>query len=308
MKFKNPHSLQSIATLLNIEFVGNANFEILGINEIHVVEKGDIVFVDHPKYYEKALNSAATTILINKKVACPEGKALLISDDPFRDFNKITKYFNPFIASKESISESATIGEGTVIQPNVFVGNNVKIGKNCVIHPNVTIYDQTIIGNNVTIHANTVLGADAFYYKKRPEGYDKLISGGRVVIEDNVHLGASCTIDRGVSGDTTIKKGTKIDNQVHVGHDTIIGEKCLIASQTGIAGCVIIEDEVTIWGQVGTNSGITIGKGAIILGQTGVTKSVAGGKSYFGTPISESREKLKEMAEIKQFLKERKKS
>ena len=308
MKFKNPHSLQSIATLLNIEFVGNANFEILGINEIHVVEKGDIVFVDHPKYYEKALNSAATTILINKKVACPEGKALLISDDPFRDFNKITKYFNPFIASKESISESATIGEGTVIQPNVFVGNNVKIGKNCVIHPNVTIYDQTIIGNNVTIHANTVLGADAFYYKKRPEGYDKLISGGRVVLEDNVDLGASCTIDRGVSGDTTIKKGTKIDNHVHVGHDTIIGEKCLIASQTGIAGCVVIEDEVTIWGQVGTNSGITIGKGAIILGQTGVTKSVAGGKSYFGTPISESREKLKEMAEIKQFLKERKKS
>ena len=308
MKFKNAHSLQSIATLLNIEFVGNANFEILGINEIHVVEKGDIVFVDHPKYYEKALNSAATTILINKKVACPEGKALLISDDPFRDFNKITKYFNPFIASKESISESATIGEGTVIQPNVFVGNNVKIGKNCLIHPNVTIYDQTIIGDNVTIHANTVLGADAFYYKKRPEGYDKLISGGRVVLEDNVDIGASCTIDRGVSGDTTIKKGTKIDNQVHVGHDTIIGEKCLIASQTGIAGCVVIEDEVTIWGQVGTNSGITIGKGAIILGQTGVTKSVAGGKSYFGTPISESREKLKEMAEIKQFLKERKKS
>jgi len=308
MKFKNAHSLQSIATLLNIEFVGNANFEILGINEIHVVEKGDIVFVDHPKYYEKALNSAATTILINKKVACPEGKALLISDDPFRDFNKITKYFNPFIASKESISESATIGEGTVIQPNVFVGNNVKIGKNCVIHPNVTIYDQTIIGNNVTIYANTVLGADAFYYKKRPEGYDKLISGGRVILEDNVDIGASCTIDRGVSGDTTIKKGTKIDNQVHVGHDTIIGEKCLIASQTGIAGCVVIEDEVTIWGQVGTNSGITIGKGAIILGQTGVTKSVAGGKSYFGTPISESREKLKEMAEIKQFLKERKKS
>tara|TARA_R110001592_G_scaffold309174_1_gene583262 strand:+ start:688 stop:1614 length:927 start_codon:yes stop_codon:yes gene_type:complete len=308
LNFSRTQTLEEIAQIINCEFIGDASFAIKGINEIHVVEKGDIVFVDHPKYYEKALNSAATTILINKKVVCPEGKALLISDDPFRDFNKITKYFNPFIASKESISESATIGEGTVIQPNVFVGNNVKIGKNCVIHPNVTIYDQTIIGNNVTIHANTVLGADAFYYKKRPEGYDKLISGGRVVLEDNVDLGASCTIDRGVSGDTTIKKGTKIDNQVHVGHDTIIGEKCLIASQTGIAGCVIIEDEVTIWGQVGTNSGITIGKGAIILGQTGVTKSVAGGKSYFGTPISESREKLKEMAEIKQFLKERKKS
>ena len=308
MKFKTPQTLSKIASLLNIDFIGDENFEILGINEIHVVEKGDIVFVDHPKYYDKALNSAATTILINKKVACPEGKSLLISQDPFRDFNKITKHFNPFIASTVSISESAVIGENTVIQPNVFIGNNVTIGKNCVIHPNVTIYDNAVIGNNVTIHANTVLGADAFYYKNRPTGFDKLISGGRVVLEDNVDLGASCTIDKGVTGDTTIKEGTKIDNQVHVGHDTIIGKKCLIASQTGIAGCVIIEDEVTIWGQVGTNSGITIGKGAIILGQTGVTKSVAGGKSYFGTPISESREKLKELAGIKRFLKEQKNS
>jgi len=308
MKFKKPQTLREIAKLVDIPFIGDENFEILGINEIHVVEKGDIVFVDHPKYYDKALNSAATTILINKQVTCPEGKSLLISKDPFRDFNKITKHFNPFNASKESVSDSATIGQGTVIQPNVFIGNNVAIGKNCVIHPNVTIYDNTVIGNNVIIHANTVLGADAFYYKKRPTGYDKLISGGRVVLKDDVDLGASCTIDRGVTGDTTIGEGTKIDNQVHVGHDTIIGKKCLIASQTGIAGCVIIEDEVTIWGQVGTNSGITIGKGAIILGQTGVTKSVVGGKSYFGTPISESREKLKEMAEIKRFLKDRKNS
>jgi UDP-3-O-[3-hydroxymyristoyl] glucosamine N-acyltransferase len=308
MKFIKTLSLKQIASLLQVEYVGNPNFEISGINEIHIVEKGDIVFVDHPKYYDKALNSAATTILINKKVECPIGKSLLISEDPFRDFNKLTLHFNPFIASKESISSSAIIGENTIIQPNVFIGNNVKIGKNCTIHPNVTIYDNSVIGNNVTIHANTVLGADAFYYKNRSEGFDKLISGGRVVLEDEVDLGASCTIDKGVTGDTKIGKGTKIDNQVHVGHDTVIGKKCLIASQTGIAGCVIIEDEVTIWGQVGTNSGITIGKGAIILGQTGVTKSVAGGKSYFGTPISESREKLKEMAEIKRFLKERKKS
>ena len=308
MKFKNPQILGDIALLINAEFIGDKNFKIFGINEIHVVEKGDIVFVDHPKYYDKALNSAATTILINKKLACPEGKSLLISDDPFRDFNKITKHFNPFIASEQNISNTAVIGQETIIQPNVFIGNNVSIGSNCLIHPNVTIYDNTVIGNNVTIHANTVLGADAFYYKNRITGFDKLISGGRVVIKDNVDLGASCTIDRGVTGDTTIGEGTKIDNQVQVGHDTIIGKKCLIASQTGIAGCVIIEDKVTIWGQVGTNSGITIGKGAIILGQTGVTKSVAGGKSYFGTPVSESREKLKEMAGIKRFLKERKNS
>lgn len=305
MKFKKPQTLKQIASLLNIDFIGDADFQVLGINEIHVVQRGDIVFVDHPKYYDKALKSAATTILINKKIDCPNGKSLLISDDPFNDFNKITKHFNPFIASKDSISETAIIGQNTVIQPNVFVGNNVKIGSHCLIHPNVTIYDNTIIGNNVTIHANTVLGADAFYYKNRPTGYDKLISGGRVVLEDNVDVGASCTVDKGVTGDTTIKRGTKLDNQVHVGHDTVIGEKCLIASQTGIAGCVIIEDEVTIWGQVGTNSGITIGKGAVILGQTGVTKSVPGGKSYFGTPVEESREKLKQLAGLKKLLKEK---
>ena len=306
MDFNRTYTLKEVSQILQCQFIGDENFPTKGTNEIHVVREGDIVFVDHPKYYDKALHSAASVVLINKIVDCPEGKALLISEDPFRDFNKLTIHFNPFIASKNSISDTAIIGENTIIQPNVFIGNNVKIGANCVIHPNVSIYDNSVIGNNVTIHANTVLGADAFYYKKRPTGFDKLLSGGRVVIEDHVDLGASCTIDKGVTGDTTIKEGTKIDNQVHVGHDTVIGRKCLIASQTGIAGCVIIEDEVTIWGQVGMNSGITIGKGAIILGQTGVTKSIAGGKTYFGTPIAESREKLKEMAAIKLFLKDKK--
>ncbi|MDP5198912.1 UDP-3-O-(3-hydroxymyristoyl)glucosamine N-acyltransferase [Flavobacterium sp. DG2-3] len=301
MKFPKSHSLQEIANLLNCKFIGDKDFQVLGMNEIHVVEPGDIVFVDHPKYYDKALQSAATIVLINKEVECPEGKALLISDDPFRDFNILTKHFKPFQFANVAIASTAQIGEGTVIQPNTFVGNHVKIGKNCLIHSNVSIYDHTVIGDNVIIHAGTILGADAFYYKKRPEGFDQLISGGRVVIEDNVGIGALCTIDKGVTGDTTIGAGTKLDNQVHVGHDTVIGKKCLIASQTGIAGCVIIEDEVTLWGQVGTTSGITIGAKAVVMGQTGVTKSVEGGKSYFGTPIEESREKLKQLANIKKI-------
>ncbi len=301
MKFPKTHSLKEIAKIIGSEFVGDENFPVQGMNEIHVVEPGDIVFVDHPKYYDKALQSAATIVLINKQVDCPEGKALLISDDPFRDFNKLTNHFRPFTYSNVSIAPSAQIGEGTVIQPNCFIGNQVKIGKNCLIHANVTIYDHCVIGNNVMIHAGTILGADAFYYKKRPEGFDQLLSGGRVVIEDNVGIGSLCTIDKGVTGDTTIGAGTKIDNQVHVGHDTVIGKKCLIAAQTGIAGCVVIEDEVTLWGQVGTTSGITIGTKAVILGQTGVTKSVAGGKTYFGTPIEESREKLKELAYVKRI-------
>jgi UDP-3-O-[3-hydroxymyristoyl] glucosamine N-acyltransferase len=303
MKFNRIHTLKEIAKITNTTFVGDENFPVEGINEIHVVEAGDVVFVDHPKYYDKALQSDATVVLINKKVDCPEGKALLISDDPFRDFNKLSTYFKPFKSADRSISKSAKIGKNTIIQPNAFVGNNVIIGNDCIIHPNVIIYDNCIIGNNVTIHAGTILGADAFYYKNRPEGFDKLISSGRVVIEDNVDIGAACTIDKGVTGDTTIGKGSKLDNQIQVGHDTVIGKKCLIASQTGIAGCCIIEDEVTIWGQVGTTSGITIGEKAIILGQTGVTKSVEGGKSYFGTPITESHQKLKELATLKRLSK-----
>ncbi|KHE68895.1 MULTISPECIES: UDP-3-O-(3-hydroxymyristoyl)glucosamine N-acyltransferase [Capnocytophaga] len=302
MRFPQPYTLKQIATIINAKYIGDDDFSVLGMNEIHVVQPGDIVFVDHPKYYDKALQSKATIVLINKEVECPEGKALLISDDPFRDFNKLTDFFKPFVKAFSLVAPTAVIGKNTIIQPGAFIGNNVKIGKNCLIHSNVSVYDDCVIGDNVTIHAGTVLGADAFYYKKRPEGFDKLKSGGRVVIEDNVDLGALCTIDRGVTGDTTIKKGTKIDNQVHIGHDTVVGEKCLIASQTGIAGCVVIEDEVTIWGQVGMTSGITIGKKAVILAQSGVSKSLEGDQTYFGYPAGEAREKYREMSALKQLI------
>ncbi|QNJ98687.1 UDP-3-O-(3-hydroxymyristoyl)glucosamine N-acyltransferase [Constantimarinum furrinae] len=299
MKFPIPLTLQDIATIIDCDFVGNADFPVLGMNEIHVVQPGDIVFVDHPKYYDKALQSQATVILINKVVDCPPGKALLISEDPFKDFNTLTRHFRPFTPSETAISHTAVIGEGTVIQPNAFVGNNVRIGENCVIHANVCIYDNAVIGNNVTIHSGTVLGADAFYYKNRPEKFDKLLSGGNVVIQDNVDIGALCTIDNGVSASTVIGEGTKLDNQVHVGHDTVIGSRCLIASQVGIAGCVLIEDFVTIWGQVGITSGITIGEKAVISAQSGVSKSLPGHKSYFGTPADEFRKKYKELASIR---------
>ncbi|AOW19646.1 UDP-3-O-(3-hydroxymyristoyl)glucosamine N-acyltransferase [Urechidicola croceus] len=306
MKFPQKQTLKQIAKIINSDYVGIDDFPILGMNEIHVVEAGDIVFVDHPKYYDKALESNATIILINKKVECPEGKALLVSDDPFRDFNKLTKHFNPFKPSDEAISKKAIIGKNTIIQPNVFIGNEVTIGHDCIIHANVTIYDGCIIGNNVTIHSGTVLGADAFYYKNRPTGFDKLISGGNVILKDKVDLGSNCTIDRGVTGSTTIGKGTKIDNMVHVGHDTIIGEKCLIASQVGIAGCVIIENEVTLWGQVGVRSDIRIGEKAVVLGQTGVTKSIEGGKVYSGNPIQDARQRLKEIAYMRNQMNSKK--
>jgi UDP-3-O-[3-hydroxymyristoyl] glucosamine N-acyltransferase len=300
MKFNKSYSLKEIADIIQATFIGPANFPVLGMNEIHVVEPGDIVFVDHPKYYDKALHSAASTILINKEVDCPEGKALLLSEDPFRDFNKLTQYFRaPVSWMLPTENDLGNIGEGTKIGPGTHIGSDVQIGKNCIIHPNVTIGDNCILGDGVVIQSGTVIGSDAFYYKKRPTGYDRLQSGGRVVLEDDVELGALCTIDRGVTGDTIIGKGSKLDNQVHVGHDTRIGSGCLIASQTGIAGCVIVENDVILWGQVGVASAVTIGRGAVVLGQTGVTKSIEGSRTYFGTPIEEARERFKQLAALR---------
>ena len=287
MRFPRAYTLIELSKFLGCDFVGQKDFPILGINEIHRVQNGELVFVDHPKYYDKALNSDASVILIDQNREVPEGKTLLISDDPYRDFNRLTDYFKPFRASSKLISESASIGKGTIIQPNVFIGCNVEIGKNCIIHPNVSIHNNVYIGDRVIIQSGTVIGSDAFYYKKRSDVYDRLFSGGTVVVEDQVEIGANCTIDRGVSDSTIIGKGSKLDNLVQIGHDTIIGKNCLIASQVGIAGCCIIENEVTIWGQVGITSGVTIGKKAILSAKSGIGKSLAGSKTYAGAPAQD---------------------
>lgn len=299
MKLPRPYTLSEIANLLHCNFYGDKDLPVTGFNEIHRVEPGDIVFVDHPKYYEKALQSKASVILINKNVGVPKGKGLLISDDPFRDFNKLTSFFNPATFNSQPISDKAIIGEGTIVEPYVTIGDRVVIGKNCIIHSGVRILNDTIIGDHVIIQPNTVIGSHAFYYKKRPDGYERLLSGGGVHIEDDVEIGAGCTIDRGVTATTTIGRGTKIDNLVQIGHDTIVGKKCLIASHVGIAGCVDIGDEVILWGQVGIASGLKIGSKAVLLGQSGVTKDLEGGKTYFGSPAEDARKKYRELASIR---------
>jgi len=304
MKFEKPVEVQWIADFIGAELFGDKEQLATGINEIHKVTPGDISFVDYEKYYAACLNSAATIIIINKAVACPEGKTLLLVNDPFSAYVKIVKRFRPFEPATKMISDSAVIGEGTHIQPGVFIGNHVKIGENCLIHPNVTIYDHTEIGNNVVIHAGCVLGADAFYFKRRKERdvqYDKLVSCGRVIIEDDVEMGACTTIDKGVSGDTIIGRGTKLDNHIHVGHGAVIGKNCLFAAGVGIGGKAIIEDEVILWGQVGVSKDLTIGKGAVVLAQSGVPASLEGGKTYFGSPVGEAKPKMRELAWIKRI-------
>ncbi len=301
MKFNQDFTVKEIAQLINCEFIGDENHIVSGLNEIHKVEQGDLVFVDHPKYYSKALKSAATTILIDTEVECPAGKALIVSSKPFDDYNNLAKHFSPFKPQVELVNTDSDIDPSAIIFPNVFIGQNVKIGANSVIHPGVVIGNNTIIEENVVVGPNTVLGHSAFYYKKKVSGYDRMHTVGSVHLKKDSEIGALCTIDAGVSGVTEIGEGTKIDNQVHIGHDTVIGKHCLMAANVGLAGCVVVKDHVTLWGQVGCASDVVIGEGAIVLAQSGIAKSLAGGKTYFGSPCGEMRSKFREIAALKKL-------
>ena len=304
MQFPSPVSVSWIADFIDAKITGNKNSSASGINEIHKVKNGDIVFVDHPKYYDACLNSAATCIIINTDVPIPEGKTLFVVEDPFEAYLKIVDHFRPFVPSEKMISDSAKVGKGCTIMPNVFLGNNVVVGDGCIIHPNVIIYDDCIIGNHAEIHSGTVIGSDAFYFntkKNREHWFKKMKSCGIVEIGNNVEIGANCTIDRGVSDSTHIGSGTKMDNLIHIGHDVVIGKNCLIAAQVGIAGGTVLGDGVTLWGQVGVNKTISIGDNAVVMGQSGVTSSIGPNKTYWGTPIQEFYNKRKELVMIKRL-------
>lgn len=296
-----PTLAKELAALVSGRFIGEPGHMVTGFNEIHRVRKGDCVFVDHPKYYDKALNSAASTIIINKDVEAPKGKALIVHEDPFTAFNTLTAHFNPPSVTRSFIAPSARVASSAEIMPGCCVGEHVTIGENTVLHPNVVVYAHSEIGSNVVIHANSTIGSDAFYFKKRTDRFEPLYSCGKAVIADNVVIGANCTIDRGVTDVTSIGKGSILDNQVHVGHDVIIGEMCLFAAQVGIAGATTIGDRVTVWGQVGISSGLHIGDGATLLAQSGVGENVPAGATFYGTPAGEARVKMREVFALKQL-------
>lgn len=304
MKFPTPVSVSWLADFIGAELIGNKDGQATGINEIHKVEKGDLVFVDHPKYYDKCLNSSATFIIINQATAVPDGKAILVHQEPFEAYLKIVRHFRPFEPGMKMVNSSAVIGEGTIIFPGAYIGNNVTIGKNSVIYPNVTIMDHCVIGSDVIIQAGTVIGSDAFYYntkKNRAVWYKKMDSCGRVVIEDHVEIGSGCTIDRGVSHDTVIGAGSKLDNQVHIGHDTVLGKNCLLAAQVGIAGATTLGNGVVLWGQVGVSKTLTIGDNAVVLAQSGVPASLQGNQTYWGSPVEDALTKKKELVWVKRI-------
>ena len=310
MDFPHPIPVAELAERTGARLVGDAALLATGINEIHKVRPGDVMFVDHPKYYRPALRSAATIILIDQEVDCPPGKALLVLDDPFAAYNNLIKTHRPFLPQTVQIDPTAQVHPEAILEPQVIIGPHVRVGAGSYLQSNVVIQSHVVIGAHCIIQSGSILGNDAFYFKNHGDRFEKFRSGGRVIIEDHVDIGAGCTIAKGVSGDTVVGAGSKLDCQVHLGHGVVLGKKCLLAGQVGIGGKTVVGDGVVIYGQVGIAQNLTIGDGAVILAKSGVSKNLAGGKVYFGSPAAEMTTRYKELAALRQlpeFLKQQEK-
>ena len=306
MKFKSSVSVKILAGKINATLLVDAYLAetllVQGINEVHHVQVGDITFSDHPKYFEKALNSNATFIILNETPEnIPTGKIVLLHPQPFEAYNNLVREMKHFRTLKKTKNKSAHIHSSVIIETGAIIGEHVFIDENTLIGAGAIIYEDTRIGKNVVIGALSIIGSDAFYFKKTGDNYIKWRSCGSVTIEDNVDIGASCTINKGVSSETIIGAGTKLDCQVHIGHDTKIGKNCIIAAQTGISGNTVVEDDVVIYGQVGIVQNLHIGKGAVILAKSGVTKNIAAGAKIFGYPAQDTHDAYRELAMLRQM-------
>lgn len=291
--------VSDIAEWIGAEVIGNHDLQITGINEIHKVRQGDITFVDHPKYYQTSLHSAASAIIVPSAMECPPGKTLFVVEKPFLAYESLVKRFRAFTPIVDGLTEGQQIDPSTIIEPGAIIGPHVTIGKDGYIQAGAIIRPYTYIGDRVVIHSGAIIGTQAFYFKKWPEGYQAWTGCGRVIIEDDVWIGSGTTIAQGVSGDTIIGAGTKIDCQVMIGHGVVIGKNCLLAGQAGIAGKTKIGDWSVLYGQSGVAQNITIGEKVVLLAQSGVTKDLESGKTYFGSPADEARVKFKELVAVR---------
>ena len=329
-------SLQQIAEAVGARLYGDGRVEIDGVASIASASRHELVFVEDEKYLSRALQSGAGGVIAGEFAASSSGKPLLISVHPkltfaqaagfLRDGNSAsrglavhaTAVVHPTaqiaaVARVEEfavIAEQAEIGEGTQIGSGCSIGRGVKIGRECQIYPRVTIYAGTTLGDRVVIHAGAVLGSDGFGYVRDPKSgrYEKFPQVGRLVIEDDVEIGANTTIDRGALDETRIGRGTKIDNLVHIGHNCRLGENVVIAAQTGLSGSVVIENDVVLAGQVGIGEHARIGEGVMLGAQGGVpSKKILRGKGivFWGTPARPIGDYLKQLAALAKLGKKR---
>ena len=322
-------TLREVAEYLGAVLIGDAHAEVAGVASIRSANAGDLVFVDDRRLLESALSSGATAVIAGDFGGRQlQAKPLLIADQPRLAFARAAAWLlqeNPIlltsvhasaivaptaqlencvsVGERAVIHDGASVGENSSIGAGCVIGRDVKVGRDCRIHSNVTIYPGATLGDRVIVHAGAVLGSDGFGYVRdsKTGRYEKFPQIGRLEIEDDVEIGANSTVDRGALDVTRIRRGTKIDNLVHVGHNVDIGEDVVIAAQTGLSGSAVVEDNVIIGGQVGIADHVRIESGAILGAQSGIpSKKVIRGKGvvFWGTPARPIKEYLKELATL----------
>jgi UDP-3-O-[3-hydroxymyristoyl] glucosamine N-acyltransferase len=325
-------SLQEIAEAVDARLHGDGSIEIAGVASIGGASQHDLVFVEEEKYLPRALECRAAAVIAGEFAAASSGKPLLISRYPKLAFARATRFLRNdegveagvrgsavvhssvrlgagvMVEDLAVIAEDAEIGEGTRIGAGSVIGRGVRIGRECEVYPHVTIYSGTTLGDRVIVHAGAVLGSDGFgYVRDATSGrYEKFPQVGKLVIEDEVEIGANTTIDRGALEETRIGRGTKIDNLVHIGHNCRLGQNVVIAAQTGLSGSIVIENDVVLGGQVGIGERARIEEGVMLGGQGGVlpNKILRGkGVAFWGTPAQPVRQYLKQLAALARLSK-----
>jgi len=328
-------TIRQIAEFVKGRVIGDDQVEISGVASVARAESQDLVFAENETSLTNALGSSAAAAVANEASSeTKSSKPLLIAEHPRLAFSRAASFLNPrinptgiihstaIVHPDSSIAKSADIGpyavilerciigDGTRIGAGCVIGPHVNIGQDCDVYPNVTIYPQTKLGDRVILHAGVVLGGDGFGYVRDPHTgkHEKFPQIGCLEIGDDVEIGANSTIDRGALETTRIGRGTKIDNLVHIGHNSQTGENVVIAAQTGISGSVVIEDDVVMGGQVGLGDHVRVQSGVILGAQSGVpsNKIVRGkGVIFWGTPARPLRGYLKELATLARLAKKK---
>jgi len=321
MKF----SLAEIAELVQGDLEGESSVAIHGVAKIEEAGTGEISFISNPKYAKYIETTNASAVIVSQDFP-DTAKPIIRTQNPYISFLTVLKIFHPtyesiaegihpsaIIDETVQIGENAKIGSCVVIDRNCKIGNNatihhgvvigreVTIGDNTIIYANVVLREQVRIGNNVIIHSGTVIGSDGFGFAREGQQYHKIPQVGSVIIEDDVEVGANCTIDRATLGDTIIHKGVKLDNLIQVAHNVEIGENTVIAAQTGISGSTKIGKNVMIGGQVGFVGHIEIGDNTTIGAQSGVSKSLSPNSVYFGYPARPIMQAKREEAALRKL-------
>jgi UDP-3-O-[3-hydroxymyristoyl] glucosamine N-acyltransferase len=325
------HTLRDLAEQLGCRLLGDSSVTVTSVSSLQSATTSSLVFVDDAQYLDTALRSSAAAMVAGEFASAAASKPTLISAEPRLTFARAAKMLrdpdrnrvihpsaivpasaaigkNVAIGARAILGERVRIGDETAIGAGSAIGDAVAIGSHCRIDANVTIYPGTALGDRVVVQAGAVLGSEGFGYVRDSQTgrYEQSPQIGRLVIEDDVEIGANSTIDRGALDETRIRRGTKIDNLVHIGHNCQIGENVIIAAQTGLSGSVTIEDDVIMGGQVGIGDHARVESGAMIGGQGGILpKKVLRGKGivFWGTPARPVREYLKELAFVSRSAK-----